>query len=288
MPDVPLTGPQIDPALAARLAGVPMLGPQLAPQDQAAMMPETYANPMATSLVHSMLSLPQRALQAAANYQPGDISTYDPGPILEAATLPMGTGAIAGVPVRAGEQVLGAGPIRAYHGSPHDFDAFSLDKIGTGEGAQAYGHGLYFAENEGVAKSYRDALAGSNVDGKPFNPSNPLHQAAALIDEHGNRAAAIDEAERRIAADPGDDMHPRTLAMLLHRPEIPPINPASGKMYEVQINADPEHPYLMIGGSRCNYQYRGGPPLIYANQSFYYHHTNWRIAGKQRFYKVSF
>jgi hypothetical protein len=49
--------------------------------------------------------------------------------------------------------------IRAYHGSPHDFDAFSMDKIGTGEGAQAYGHGLYFAEREGVAKSYRDALS---------------------------------------------------------------------------------------------------------------------------------
>jgi hypothetical protein len=49
--------------------------------------------------------------------------------------------------------------IRAYHGSPHDFEQFALSKIGTGEGAQAYGHGLYFAENEGVARSYRDALA---------------------------------------------------------------------------------------------------------------------------------
>ena len=42
--------------------------------------------------------------------------------------------------------------IRAFHGSPHDFDKFDVSKIGTGEGAQAYGHGLYFAENEGVAK----------------------------------------------------------------------------------------------------------------------------------------
>ena len=42
--------------------------------------------------------------------------------------------------------------IKAYHGSPHDFDRFDLSKIGTGEGAQAYGHGLYFAENEGVAE----------------------------------------------------------------------------------------------------------------------------------------
>jgi len=42
----------------------------------------------------------------------------------------------------------------AWHGSPHKFDRFSLDKIGTGEGAQAYGHGLYFAEKKGVAGSY--------------------------------------------------------------------------------------------------------------------------------------
>lgn len=45
----------------------------------------------------------------------------------------------------------------AYHGSPHDFDKFRLDDatIGTGEGAQAYGHGLYFAENVDTAKSYQ-------------------------------------------------------------------------------------------------------------------------------------
>ena len=58
--------------------------------------------------------------------------------------------------------------IRAYHGSPHDFDKFSLDKIGTGEGAQAYGHGLYFAEAEAVAKQYRDNLAGKMSLPDPF------------------------------------------------------------------------------------------------------------------------
>jgi hypothetical protein len=41
--------------------------------------------------------------------------------------------------------------IRAYHSSPHDFDKFDLAKIGTGEGAQVYGHGLYFAENPAVS-----------------------------------------------------------------------------------------------------------------------------------------
>ena len=43
----------------------------------------------------------------------------------------------------------------AYHGSPHRFDKFTLDKIGTGEGAQAYGWGLYFAGNKEVADWYR-------------------------------------------------------------------------------------------------------------------------------------
>ncbi len=50
--------------------------------------------------------------------------------------------------------------IKAYHGSPHDFDQFSLEKIGTGEGAQAYGHGLYFAEHPATAEGYRSSLAG--------------------------------------------------------------------------------------------------------------------------------
>ena len=41
-----------------------------------------------------------------------------------------------------------------WHGSPHKFDKFDSSKIGTGEGAQAYGHGLYLAESPDVAKSY--------------------------------------------------------------------------------------------------------------------------------------
>ncbi len=50
-----------------------------------------------------------------------------------------------------------------YHGTPHRFPPtannplgeFDASKIGTGEGAQAYGHGLYLAENPGVAKGYQ-------------------------------------------------------------------------------------------------------------------------------------
>lgn len=50
----------------------------------------------------------------------------------------------------------------AWHGSPHTFDKFSTEKIGTGEGAQAYGHGLYFAGKEEVADFYRNSLARRN------------------------------------------------------------------------------------------------------------------------------
>lgn len=49
-------------------------------------------------------------------------------------------------------------PMTVYHGSPHDFDKFDMSKIGTGEGAQAYGHGLYVAESKDVAKSYQTTL----------------------------------------------------------------------------------------------------------------------------------
>ena len=44
--------------------------------------------------------------------------------------------------------------ITAWHGSPHKFSKFDMSKIGTGEGAQAYGHGIYAAESPNVAKNY--------------------------------------------------------------------------------------------------------------------------------------
>lgn len=44
--------------------------------------------------------------------------------------------------------------VEAYHGSPHSFEAFSNEAIGTGEGAQSYGYGHYVAENPEVAEQY--------------------------------------------------------------------------------------------------------------------------------------
>lgn len=77
-----------------------------------------------------------------------------------------------------------------YHGTPHTFDPeegaplgrFRSEKIGTGEGAQAYGYGLYLAENEKVAGGYRIAPGNTQytIDGK-----NALD--AAANDEALNR-----------------------------------------------------------------------------------------------------
>jgi predicted RNA methylase len=50
--------------------------------------------------------------------------------------------------------------LKAYHGTPHrGIEKFSTDKIGTGEGVQAYGYGLYFASKKEVAEWYRKGLS---------------------------------------------------------------------------------------------------------------------------------
>jgi hypothetical protein len=60
-----------------------------------------------------------------------------------------------------------------YHGSPHRINnvdeanpmgKFDLSKVGTGEGAQAYGHGLYLAENPAVAREYAGALSSARAN----------------------------------------------------------------------------------------------------------------------------
>jgi hypothetical protein len=52
---------------------------------------------------------------------------------------------------------------RVWHGSPHRFKRFSLDAIGTGEGAQAFGWGLYFSSRKEIAEDYRKKLSNSRI-----------------------------------------------------------------------------------------------------------------------------
>ena len=46
----------------------------------------------------------------------------------------------------------------------HPLGKFDSEKIGTGEGAQAYGHGLYFAQRKGTAESYQTKLTTAKID----------------------------------------------------------------------------------------------------------------------------
>lgn len=68
----------------------------------------------------------------------------------------------AAVDLFGGVDVGPVGAIKASHGGPHLFDRFDFSKIGTGEGAQAYGHGGYFAQgfDSPVAVDYQQMLAG--------------------------------------------------------------------------------------------------------------------------------
>lgn len=70
-----------------------------------------------------------------------------------------------------------ANAIKVSHGSPHLFDRFDMSKIGTGEGAQVYGHGLYFAQdfNSPVAKKYAE-----NVQIKEQFPKEELKKLVQL------------------------------------------------------------------------------------------------------------
>jgi hypothetical protein len=153
-----------------------------------------------------------------------------------------------------------SGALRLYHGSPHDFDRFSMDKIGTGEGAQAYGHGLYFAENEGIARGYRDELSPSliTVDGRVVE--SPVTRAAAQFspspDDYikalmSQRDRAVRNLERA-TSDPelGDmmaDIYRSDIAEVDAKiAELQPLRGGwfstkpGGRMYEVNVNANPE------------------------------------------------
>lgn len=140
--------------------------------------------------------------------------------------------------------------IRAYHGSPHAFDKFDLSKIGTGEGAQSYGHGLYFAENEGVARSYRDQLSGGTdrlVGGLPYNSKDPEHLAASLAktyEKHGGRDRILQVLRDDLATmnldDASRDTYQKTIDIIKNNSPLQPfVTSPRGHMYEVNINADP-------------------------------------------------
>lgn len=127
--------------------------------------------------------------------------------------------------------------IRAYHGSPHKFDRFDISKIGTGEGAQAYGHGLYFAENPEVAHAYREALSPYGRGDRPEDIA-----ARVLHATRGDRDAALDELRNRADTSLKAGGSYEGAQRLMQARNILNTNPeVAGHMYEVDIHANPEH-----------------------------------------------
>ena len=69
----------------------------------------------------------------------------------------------------------------AYHGTPHRFTDFSLEHIGIGEGAQAHGWGLYFAQDRKISEDYRNRLRTGRSRGQLFEVDIPENDV--LLDE---------------------------------------------------------------------------------------------------------
>jgi len=174
-----------------------------------------------------------------------------------AGVVTLKAGAIPGGGLRAGLGSKAAkaaadepAGIRVYHGSPHDFDKFSMEKIGTGEGAQSYGHGLYFAENPSVAESYKASsyadrhpvlVGGVRVDMDSLPPNSPEFWAAKSIQHAattaGGKAIDIDKLRSQWANDKTSDLGGK-VAVVLSDWEQRGIS--SGRMYEARLNASPD------------------------------------------------
>lgn len=115
----------------------------------------------------------------------------------------------------------------AYHGTPHSFDKFSLDAIGTGEGAQVYGWGLYFAGNKEIAEWYRDTLTEARakvtfntrfeVGGNVVDPSDPDYANLKGIHDAGGFDTYIKSLQTYLES--ADQNHPiyKVRAKILER-----------------------------------------------------------------------
>lgn len=130
----------------------------------------------------------------------GDMAARPRGMVPAAVELP-GGGSVHGVQLFA---------LKAFHGTPHDFDKFSLDKIGTGEGAQVFGHGLYFAERESTARWYKNTLGSKKFFGTLSDGDAELFVDGVKVpNQHASgaywlRGYSIDDAIRRVEKELGD------------------------------------------------------------------------------------
>ena len=117
--------------------------------------------------------------------------------------------------------------IEAHHGTPHEVDKFDTGKIGTGEGAQIYGWGLYFAQARAVAEEYAKTLYKSKLsDAAKDTAKYWIDQASGDKERAVEMLNALRE-ERGFSPNEDDEI-------------IDAIREKGGNVYKVKINANPD------------------------------------------------
>jgi hypothetical protein len=118
----------------------------------------------------------------------------------------------------------------AYHGSPHRFTEFSTEYIGTGERAQAFGWGLYFADKKEVAEYYRTSVTNRQ-------PTDILIDGASITSLKEKMPSAPFPAMIRAALNGADGDIDRAKEYLRGRKEgNPNLSPNRLKQYDDAIN----------------------------------------------------
>ena len=130
---------------------------------------------------------------------------------------------------------------RVWHGTPHkgiEKTGFRLDKIGTGEGLQVYGHGIYFASRREVAEFYRGMRQGQvRLDGRLMTDGH--HRGAASTGDPEVDALLLDaqgDVDQAIAwaRDFGQDAQAAKLERLRGRVQ----RGEPGQLYAAEIPED--------------------------------------------------
>jgi len=144
--------------------------------------------------------------------------------------------------------------IIAFHGSAADFDGFKLEKIGTGEGAQAYGYGLYFADSEEIAKFYKESLtevpADYQIDGQSVSAmydqaiNNQNYELAEVLEQVQLHDAPKDLKER-FTIDGGYSQETQDFVRDLDYDSLTGVNPDGkeielGRVYKVALTPKPD------------------------------------------------
>ena len=158
----------------------------------------------AAALAEGVIALPAMARGAAKGVKAGSKALANEAAFRIHQAMTTGQGPLAGA-------LAGVAPrqLITYHGTPHrmaptkknPLGEFDSTKIGTGEGAQAYGHGHYLAESPTVAQGYKQNLTANTakLDGKPLASLSMIERDAAdYASLYGGKQTALEVLDRKL------------------------------------------------------------------------------------------